>query len=189
MRLITAFATLMILLLGLTFSSCTSTIATAPVTSTLQFVASPTIQHPNLTPSVTPNAFQKWTLQQVLDIFKTTRLEVGSVRKNNTFDLYGAPTVAVEFANFNVPSRGVDAGGLIFVFSSEADLQLVYKYYKDAGWYDSGLYYPWVFIKDNILLQINGILGEPQAKEYGDALDRLTETQPLPTTLPTAPSP
>lgn len=161
MRFNTMLTALTVVLLGLSLFACNSKPTDNSVTPT------------NISPSITPNTFQKWTLRQVVDAFKSAGLEVGEVRENDVADIYGAPTTALEFASFNIPSRGEDAGGLIFVFSSEADMQSVYNYYKEAGWYDNGLYYPWVFIKDNILLQINGILGKSMAQKYGEALDNL----------------
>ncbi len=161
---------------GLWLSGCsTGATAISAEPTLLRTTPSP---HPEQTAAtsataVITNAFQKWTLQQVLDAFSAAELEVGEIQRNDPSDLAGAPRVASEFAFFHVPSRGVDAGGLIFVFSSEADMQSVYKYYKDSGWYDNGLYYPWVYRKDNILLQINGILSKVQADKYGAALEQL----------------
>jgi hypothetical protein len=109
--------------------------------------------------------FQRWSVQQVLDAFTVAGLEVENVRFNDPFYLYGAPTIAVEYAQFFTPSWGRDAGGLIFAFASQSDLDAVYKFYKDLGWYE-GPYYPWVTVKDNILLQITGILSDIGAEKY-----------------------
>lgn len=154
--------------------SCTGTyeVVTPSYNSPTLSPIDPTSEQPSSSPNPATN-FQKWTVKQILDAFASKDLEVGQVWMNDIRDLHGAPSLAVEFARFEVPSHGKDAGGIIFSFSSQADLEAVYKYHKDLGWYDSGLYYPWVFIKDNILLQINGILGETEAKEYGDILDSL----------------
>jgi hypothetical protein len=151
----------------------TAAVPPVPTLPTATLLSTPKHTSTSSPTMVLANEFQKWTLQDVLDAFRTAKLEVGEVRKNDPSDLNGAPSAAVEFANFSVPSKGVYAGGLIFAFSSEADFQSVYSYYKNAGWYDSGLYYPWVYRKDNILLQINGILSDVEAEKYGDALQQL----------------
>lgn len=114
--------------------------------------------------------YEKWTAQQVIDAFEAANLAVGEYRKNDPLDLAGAPLLAVEHIRFFDPSRGQDAGGVVFSFRSQEDLDTVYKYHKDSGWYDSGLYYPWVFVRANILLQINGILGKSEAQKYADVL-------------------
>ena len=125
--------------------------------------------------AISTSPYEKWTALQVISAFKAASLEVGEIRKNEPFDLAGAPHVAIEFVRFFAPGRNgnPDGGGLVFSFASQKDFDAVYNYYKELGWYDSGLYYPWVFIKDNILLQVNGILGEPEAQRYGDALQAM----------------
>lgn len=100
-------------------------------------------------------------------------LEVETDQENTLTDIHGAPDVAVESLRFNIPSKGQDAGGLIFIFANETDQNTVYTYYKELGWYDNGLYYPWVYQKDNVLLQINGIVDEFTADGYGNALSLL----------------
>lgn len=109
----------------------------------------------------------------MLEAFQTAGLEADPVRLNDPRDLYGAHVGSGEYARFYVPSWGGDAGGLVFAFETEADLKATYQFYKDLGWYDSGLYYPWVATKDNILLQINGILSEEAAKRYLSVLAAL----------------
>jgi hypothetical protein len=137
------------------------------------FKATQTLTRAN-TSSLTPtHRFQRWSAQHVVDAFQAAGLEIGETKKNDSFYLAGISTQAVEFIRFFVSSRGVDAGGIVFSFSSQEDLDATYKAYKDAGWYDSGLYYPWVYVRANILLQMNGILSDAMAQKYIDVLRAL----------------
>ncbi len=59
---------------------------------------------------------------------------------------------------------------MVFAFDSQEELNATYQFYEDLGWYESGLYYPWVYIKDNVLLQLSGILDQRVADAFGEAL-------------------
>ncbi len=175
----------MIFLKAILFALCLALItacgSSASLSSTQAAPATSTTARAKLTPTLTisiataspTQPYQMWTARQVIDAFEAAGLETGEYHINDPLDLFGAPPLAVEFIRFFVPSRGQDAGGMVSSFASQEDFDMVYQHHKDLGWHDSGLYYPWVYVRDNILLQINGILSEPEAQKYADALDHM----------------
>ena len=92
---------------------------------------------------------------------------------NMTKDDYGlAPMSAAEAVHFFLPSLCADCGGRLYSFANVEDLSLMETYYKELG-RQSAMFFSWVFIKDNILIQINGDLPEELAKMYEAAIDML----------------
>lgn len=86
---------------------------------------------------------------------------------------YGiAPMSAIEGTHFLVPSVCSDCGGRIFSFATQDDLGLMQKYFVLLG-KQSAVLFSWVFVKDNILIQINGDLPDSKAKSYQTTLDNL----------------
>ncbi len=57
-------------------------------------------------------------------------------------------------------------------FASEKDLTIVQNYYAQMGRF-SAVLYSWIFVKNNILVQINGELPEENARMYEAALEGL----------------
>ena len=77
------------------------------------------------------------------------------------------PMAATEAIRFFVPSLGGTKGGRVYSFATDADLETVRKYYQSG----SGVAKPpWLFVRDNILVQINGELSSAQAQRYQSAL-------------------
>ena len=81
---------------------------------------------------------------------------------------YGTtPMIDIEATRFDIPSLGEEGGGVrIYSFASEDDLEKMIKYYADA----SAENFSWVYVKDNILVQIDGRLAEEKAKQYEAAM-------------------
>lgn len=80
--------------------------------------------------------------------------------------------VAVEGTSFLIPSLGEDRGGRIRSFDSPEDLEKTKAYSVKLG-KESAAFFSWVFVKDNILVQIDGNLPEEHAKKYEAALNAL----------------
>ncbi len=57
-------------------------------------------------------------------------------------------------------------------FANQEDLTIVENYYAQMGRFGAVLF-SWVYVKDNILVQINGELPEENAHMYQAALDSL----------------
>ncbi len=122
--------------------------------------------------SSTPNPFMVWTTQQVVEAFQTAGLEVSDPRPM-TFDNYGlVPMLAVEGRRFFIPSVCPDCGGRIMSFANQEDLTIVENYYAQMARFGAVLA-SWVFVKNNILVQINGELPEEEARMYQAALENL----------------
>jgi hypothetical protein len=146
-------------------SACTSGKQSSPPPAQVspQAVASPS----PTTGTAAGTAFQKWKNSQVVDAFKAAGLEADNPRPMSKPQDYGAaPTVDIEATQFNIPSLGEGGGGHIYSFASENDLEKMIKYYADA----SANNFSWVYVRDNLLVQIDGRLEEEKAKRYEAAL-------------------
>jgi hypothetical protein len=133
------------------------TVSPSPTLGLAQTVGSPTPIHTT------------WTVDQVLNGIRLVGLEAVPAQ-NQHLDVPADVLQDTEYIFFSVPGSGTDAGGLILAFSSQDNFMKTNKYLRDKGWY-TGLYYPWVYTRGNILLLINGILSEPEARRYGAALN------------------
>ncbi len=90
-----------------------------------------------------------------------------------TKDDYGmAPMNAQEAIRFYTPSVCSDCSGRLYSFLSPIDLAYMDKYYTELG-RQSAILYSWVFIHDNILIQLNGDMPEDQALKYKASLEAL----------------
>ena len=129
----------------------------------------PTELQPTITPE--PNAtatfvaFVKWTPDQVVAVFQAAGLEVVSPAPMTTNDYGSAPMVAIKAIHFLIPSICESCGGRILSFANAKDQKLSADYYN--------INQSWVFIKDNILVQINGGLSNDKAGLYETALNSL----------------
>jgi hypothetical protein len=112
-------------------------------------------------------SFRKWKNAQIIAAFKAAGLEAENPRPMSKPQDYGQmPAIDVEGTQFNIPSAGEDALGHIYSFASEGDLEKMVAYYANA----SADNFSWVYVKDNILAQIDGRLEEDKAKKYEAAI-------------------
>jgi hypothetical protein len=79
---------------------------------------------------------------------------------------------AKEAIRFLIPSLCADCGGRLYSFTSAENLELMRSYYVRLG-EASAILFSWVFVRDNLLVQINGSLPEAQARKYEAALQTL----------------
>lgn len=141
---------------------------TPSFTPTITATSTPT---PTITPSPTPR-YDVWKVQQAQEAIISAGLEFENPI-NMTKDDYGAaPMSAAEAVHFFIPSLCSDCGGRLFSFTSNEDLALMEHYYTELG-RQSAWFFSWVFVKDNILLQINGDLPEETARKYEAAINSL----------------
>ncbi len=108
------------------------------------------------------------TPQDVINAFKAMGLEAENVRAM-TKDDYGLSPMASEGMRFYIPSLGADKGGRVMYYDDPAILQAAKTYYEELG-KSSAIFFSWVFVNGNILVQINGELPEEQAVKYESAL-------------------
>jgi hypothetical protein len=80
--------------------------------------------------------------------------------------------VAAEGTSFLIPSLGEAKVGRIRSFDSPEDLEKTKAYAVKLS-KESAAFFSWVFVKDNILVQLDGKLPEEQAKKYEAALNAL----------------
>ena len=121
-------------------------------------------------------SLQQWHTNDALQAFQAADLpvEIPQLSKDER-DLF-SNEMALESRQFVIPAQGDPtlARGIIFSFQNERDLQEIQDYYAALG-YALPQYNSWIFIKDNLLLQINHNIPEAVAKQYAEALDLLDE--------------
>ena len=116
--------------------------------------------------------FDRWTPGQAVEAFKAAGLEAENVRPMTKVDYGLAPMVAEEGVRFFIPSLCADCGGRLLRFDNQAGLEKTRDFYVKMGG-ESALLFSWTFVKDNVLVQINGDLPEEQARQYAKALSEL----------------
>ncbi len=187
-----------IVLMGLIFSACSTqpdvgiiqtaiaqtqsaAPATQPVPTQTPYVIVVTATEPTATstpiPTSTPEAtatptFAKWTVAQAESAIQAAGLEFANPTPMTKDDYGLAPMTAKEAIHFFVPSVCSDCGGRLYSFSSQDDLNRMKEYYDKLG-QASAAFFSWTFVKDNILIQINGDMPDTQAHKYEAALDNM----------------
>jgi hypothetical protein len=82
-----------------------------------------------------------------------------------TKDDYGLAPYVCKGTHFFVPSIDPTAGGRVFICDNDKDRDLLNSYYTELG-RSSAIFFSWVFVKGNVLVQINGDLPENTARKY-----------------------
>ncbi len=106
---------------------------------------------------------------EVVQAFQDAGLEVGEsypVEEETGWEERPIPKTYTEATRFTLPSLGEDAGGRVFVFSTEEDLAAVRGYYEGL---DNSLR-PYLYAEGNVLLQLTNQLPEAEAERYRAAL-------------------
>lgn len=106
---------------------------------------------------------------RVIQAFHAHDLEAERARPMEPEDYGNAPQVAVEGTRFFMPFLGGQQGGRVMSFASQQELEQVRSYYATLDTDPP----PWLFVKDNILVQLHGDLTEVEAAEYEAALHSL----------------
>lgn len=154
-----------------TQAAYTSTPTLTPtVTNTPTLTYTPTATF-TVTPSPTPR-FDIWNVQQVQDAIVSAGLEFSNPTSMTKEDYGLAPMSAIEGIHFFLPSLCSDCGGRLYSFANLEDLSLMERYYTELG-RQSAMFFSWVFVKDNILIQMNGDLSEENAIKYNEVLTGL----------------
>ena len=116
--------------------------------------------------------FVLWDTQQVVDTFRLAGLEVSNPRPMTSDDYGLVPMLATQGTRFFIPTVCPDCGGRIMSFANQEDLVIVRDYYAQMTRFGAVLF-SWVFVRNNILVQINGELPEESARVYEAALDNM----------------
>ena len=107
-------------------------------------------------------------LDSIVDEFENSGLEFEDATHMGPSD-YGAAPFLCDGEHFFIPSLGGGAGGRVFVCKKKADRDRLASYYRELG-KSSALFFSWVFVKGNVVLQLNGNLDEHTAKEYASTI-------------------
>jgi len=81
------------------------------------------------------------------------------------------PARAKEDIKFSIPSIGEDVAGCILGFNVKYDLEKVKKHYLSLN--KKNKFHSWTFVKDNILLVLDGRMTEERARKFEKALYEL----------------
>ncbi|HLU09424.1 MAG TPA: hypothetical protein VK003_07135 [Oceanobacillus sp.] len=121
----------------------------------------------------TPIPFALFTAQDVIQAFSTAGLEVQAVQRDMAVGR-GAPNTFSERYVFEIP-RIAPAGGQILVFQTQEDLDAWQNYIAqlraDSSTRREVVY---VYVKNNVMLQVNANLTTQEARAFENALENLT---------------
>jgi hypothetical protein len=117
--------------------------------------------------------FARYTAQDVINAFSTAGLQVQNVQRDMAVGR-GAPNTFNERYVFEVP-RIAPAGGQILVFLNQEDLAAWQGYISqlraDSATRRDVVY---VYVKDNVMLQVNANLTTLEANAFRDALEGMS---------------
>ena len=108
------------------------------------------------------------TIDQIITAFADAGLDAKDP-KTMTVDDYGLAPFVGSGVRFLIPSLCENCGGRVFVFDNDKDLESVKTYYEEIG-KSSAIFFSWIFVNNNALVQINGDLPEEQARKYESVL-------------------
>jgi hypothetical protein len=129
---------------------------------------------------------EKWTSDQVVEAFRGAGLPCEEVRAitDEDYRLEGVvcpvgldlttklgppPKEAMEGTRFFAPSLCNRCNGRIFSFASREDLEELRTWYVERG-REFCVFESWLYVRDNILVQISRDMPEEKAQEYEAAL-------------------
>jgi hypothetical protein len=126
---------------------------------------------PVSTATPSPKVFDRWRSGEVIQAFAAAGLEVVNPSVVDLAELKDTPMPLTmrEGMRFLLPSVCPDCGGRVYSFESARDLEQVKRYYVGLGKMNRELF-SWVFVKDNLVIQLNGHLPQDVAMQYDEAL-------------------
>ncbi len=107
--------------------------------------------------------------QDVVDAFVAAGLELEEPQPITPEETSFVP---LEVTEFLLPSQCPDCTGRIYVFDNPTELGKARTFYTRLG-QDDPNQASWLYIKDNVLVQISGIVPQEQARQYGDVLRQM----------------
>ena len=108
------------------------------------------------------------TAQDVVSAFKNAGLEAENPTPMGPKN-YGFAPYVCKGVRFLIPSLGEDSGGRILACPNAADRDAIAGYYERLA-KKSAAFFSWVFVKGNVVVQINGDLEEDKARKYERAI-------------------
>jgi len=122
-------------------------------------------------PTIASRTQKAWQTADVVNAFWDTGLECEDPQPLAVDD-GTAPFIADEATRFMLPSVCDGCSGRIYSFSDETQLNRARDYYIGLGEQDPQ-YFSWIYVRENILVQLNGRMPEEQARRYRQALMRM----------------
>ena len=124
-------------------------------------------------PPATAIPFARFNAQDVISAFSTAGLQVQGVQRDMAVGR-GAPNTFSERYVFEIP-RIAPAGGQILVFQQQSDLTAWQSYIAqlraDSATRRNVVY---VYVKENVMLQVNADLTSQEANAFENALDGMS---------------
>ena len=119
-------------------------------------------------PTTAPRVRTSWQSADVVNAFWDAGLECEDPQPLAVDD-GTAPFIAEEATRFMLPSVCDGCSGRIYSFSNQAQLDRARDYYIGLGEQDPQ-YFSWIYVRENILVQLNGRMPEERARLYRQAL-------------------
>ncbi|MGQ9502690.1 MAG: hypothetical protein ACUVSF_03165 [Anaerolineae bacterium] len=119
-------------------------------------------------PRTVPHVRTTWQSVDVVNAFLDAGLECEDPQSLAVND-GTAPFIAEEAIRFMLPSVCNGCSGRIYSFNDQGQLDRARNYYIGLGEQDPQ-YFSWLYVRDNILVQLNGRMPEEQARLYRQAL-------------------
>ncbi|MFP7282091.1 stress protein [Bacillus altitudinis] len=107
------------------------------------------------------------TTANIIEAFKSAGLEA---EKPSDLKQKEFGNIREEGKRILVPSLGENAGGRIFKFGNETDLQQAKSYYDELGNAGS-MFFSHTYSKENFLLQMNGEMKDSEFEKYKKVMD------------------
>ena len=107
------------------------------------------------------------TTANIIEAFKSAGLEA---EKPSDLKQKEFGNIREEGKRILVPSLGENAGGRIFKFGNETDLQQAKSYYDELGNAGS-MFFSHTYWKGNFLLQMNGEMKDSEFEKYKKVMD------------------
>ena len=122
-------------------------------------------------PTVAPTPDSHAIIAELIAAFKSAGLEAESPYQMGHQD-YGLAPYVCYGVRFLIPSLGLDKGGRLFVCADPGEQAALAGYYQAFG-KGSAAFFSWVFVKGNVIVQINGDLEEATARQYESVLNAI----------------
>jgi hypothetical protein len=120
-------------------------------------------------PTTVPTPDSQAIIAGLIAAFKAAGLEAESPAQLGVQDYGMAPFVCFG-VRILIPSLGPNKGGRLFVCDDAGEQAALAGYYQALG-KGSAAFYSWVFVKGNVIVQINGTLPETIARQYESILN------------------
>ncbi len=131
------------------------------------------ITPPIIMPPPRPGIFikYKWSPEDIVKALNESDLGVKNTGPVNKSAYSSLPAKAKEAIKFTAPSIGEKGIGCILSFEVKSNMEKIKKHYLEKN--KSEELYSWTFAKDNILVVLNGVISEENARMFESALSEL----------------